>query len=159
MKQLSTLTYHTMTEDEKHIISGWKYSGEYKLYNMPPYKEELTQNTGFAHPDFNGYTFYDDDQLIGFTSLDPEENEVMIGIGVAPEHCDKGYGQAMIRMTCDLSENQFPGKSLYLEVRTWNRRAIQCYSRAGFRIDGDSFIQTTGLGEGEFYRMVRMALQ
>ena len=154
MKQ-STLTYHPMTEDEKYIIYDWKYSDEYALYNNPPYEVDLEKKQGFAHPNFMGYTFYDGDRLIGFTSLYPEENAVMAGIGVAPEHCDKGYGKLMLRITCRLSKKQFPGKQLYLEVRTWNQRAIQCYNRAGFSIDGEPFTQTTGLGEGEFYRMVK----
>ena len=145
-----------MTEDEKYLIYDWKYSDEYALYNNPPYEvDDLEKKRGFAHPNFMGYTFYDGEQLIGFTSLYPEESAVMVGIGVAPEYCDKGYGKLVLRLTCRLSKKQFPGKQLYLEVRTWNRRAIQCYNKAGFSIDGEPFTQTTGIGEGEFYRMVK----
>lgn len=150
------LTFHPMTEDEKRIISDWRYAEEYAIYNIPPYKESCAKQSGFAHPDFNGFSFYDTEQnLIGFTCLYPEEHEVMIGIGVAPEYCDRGYGQVMIRTTCRQAKKMFPGKPLYLEVRTWNARAIQCYNNSGFFIDGDSFIQTTSIGEAEFYRMVK----
>ena len=95
-------------EDEKYKISAREYGGEYALYNMPPYEDELERNIGFAHPEFHGYTFFEDDTLIEFTNLDPEEAGVMIGIGVAPEHCGKGYGQAMLQTTCALSEQLFP---------------------------------------------------
>ena len=51
-----------------------------------------------------------------------------------------------------LSANQsgclFPGKPLYLEVRTWNTRAVRCYEKAGFRIDGEPVHRTTAAGEG-----------
>ena len=80
--------------------------------------------------------------------------EVMIGIGVAPEYCGRGYGREMLETTCGLSETMFPGKPLYLEVRTWNARAVRCYEKAGFVIDGEPFTQRTGLGEGTFYRMM-----
>ena len=149
------LRFHPMTEDEKYQIAAWQYTGEYALYNMPPYEENLKAKSGFASPDFVGFSFYDGEALIGFTTLSEEEKEVMVGIGVAPAFCSKGYGQELIRMTCDLSGSLYSGKGLYLEVRTWNVRAIRCYEKAGFTIDGEAFAQTTGLGKGVFYRMVK----
>ena len=148
------LTYHPMTEDEKYLIAGWKYTGEYAIYNTPPYEEDFKIQSEFARPDFVGFTFYDDQTLVGFTCLNDEKQAVMIGIGVAPEHCGKGYGQEMLRITQDISEHMYPGKPLYLEVRTWNTRAIRCYEKAGYVITSAPFTQTTGLGEGTFYRMV-----
>ena len=148
------LTCHPMTEDEKFLICDWRYTGEYALYNTPSYEEELRKKTGFAHPGFIGYSFYDDGALVGFTCLWEEETSVMIGIGVAPEACGQGYGQQMLKMTCEISKKRFPANPLYLEVRTWNARAVACYAKAGFVIDGEPFTQKTGLGEGVFYRMV-----
>lgn len=49
----------------------------------------------------------------------------------------------------------YPNKPLYLEVRTWNTRAVKCYEKAGFRIDGQAYELTTGIGTGTFYRMIR----
>ena len=148
------LTHHPMTEAEKHLISAWKYTGEYALYNTPPYEEDLKTRTGFAHPDFVGFTFFDGRNLIGFTCLYEEERAVMVGIGIAPEHCGKGYGPEMLRITQRISQQMYPQKPLYLEVRTWNTRAVRCYEKAGYVITGEPFKQTTGLGEGTFYRMV-----
>ena len=78
---------------------------------------------------------------------------MFFGIGVNPACCGRGYGQQMTRTACEISQSLFPGKPLYLEVRTWNARAVRCYERAGFRIDGAPIRQTTSLGEGTFYRM------
>ena len=69
-----------MTEAEKHLISAWKYTGEYALYNTPPYEEDL-KTKGIIRTAF--------------------------------------------------------GENL-----------------AGYVITGEPFKQTTGLGEGTFYRMV-----
>lgn len=148
------LTHHAMTEDEKYVIADWRYSGDYALYNTRPYEEDRQKGVGFAHPGFIGFSFYDRDALIGFTCLYEEDREIMIGIGVAPEYCGRGYGREMLETTCGLSETMFPGKPLYLEVRTWNARAVRCYEKAGFVIDGEPFTQRTGLGEGTFYRMM-----
>ena len=43
---------------------------------------------------------------------------------------------------------------MYLEVRTWNTRAVKCYEKAGFRIQGEPIRQATPIGEGVFYHMV-----
>ncbi len=148
------LTHHAMTEDEKYLIADWRYTGDYALYNTRPYEEDRKKGVSFAHPGFIGFSFYDRDALIGFTCLYEEDREIMIGIGVAPEYCCRGYGREMLETTCGLSETMFPGKPLYLEVRTWNARAVRCYEKAGFVIDGEPFTQRTGLGEGTFYRMM-----
>ena len=124
------------------------------IFNTRLYEEDRKKGVGFAHPGFIGFSFYDRDALIGFTCLYEEDREIMIGIGVAPEYCGRGYGREMLETTCGLSEKMFPGKPLYLEVRTWNARAVRCYEKAGFVIDGEPFTQRTGLGEGTFYRMM-----
>ena len=124
------------------------------IFNTRPYEEDRKKGVGFAHPGFIGFSFYDRDALIGFTCLYEEDREIMIGIGVAPEYCGRGYGREMLETTCGLSETMFPSKPLYLEVRTWNARAVRCYEKAGFVIDGEPFTQRTGLGEGTFYRMM-----
>lgn len=32
------------------------------------------------------------------------------------------------------SQNRFPNKPVILEVRTWNKRAVNCYKSQGFEI-------------------------
>ena len=148
------LTYHQTTEAEKYRITAWEYEGEYAIYNATPYAEQKKKGFGFANPLNHFYSFYAGEELVGFINLYEEETEVFFGIGVAPVHCGKGYGRQMTEIACTLSQRLFPGKPLYLEVRTWNTRAVRCYQKAGFRIVGEPLRQTTSLGEGLFYRMV-----
>ena len=56
-----------------------------------------------------------------------------------------------------LSQRLYPGKPMYLEVRTWNTRAVRCYEKAGFRVVGEPVKRVTLSGEGTFYHMVRQA--
>ena len=148
------LEMHRLTEEEKYTVTGWRYEGEYAIYNDLPYDEQKKRGFGFANPRNVSFAFCDQGILIGFTNLYEEDSEVFFGIGVNPAFCGKGYGQAMTRQTIELSHRRFPGKRLYLEVRTWNERAVRCYEKAGFRIDGAPITQTTHLGEGTFYRMI-----
>ena len=149
------ITYHKTTEEEKYLITEWKYDGDYAIYNDEPYEEQKKKHFGFGNPKNNFYSFYDEDKLIGFINLYDEETEVFFGIGVNPEYCSQGYGQQMTKIAHLISNELFPHKPMYLEVRTWNIRAVKCYEKAGFHIVGEPIKQTTSLGEGEFYHMVR----
>lgn len=150
------ITYHIMTEQEKELIADWDYKGEYQIYNMPSYQEQKKLGVAFGNPmcNKNFYAYYDGNQLIGFTNILEEPHEVFIGIGVAPNICGRGYGQKILRLAQNISKSLYPRKPLYLEVRTWNTRAIECYQKAGFSIDGQPFEQKTMSGTGHFYRMV-----
>ena len=100
--------------------------------------------------------FYDRDVLVGFSVLSDEADQVFLGVGVEPSHCSQGYGAAIVGMTVQTSWRRYPGKTLYLEVRTWNARAIRCYSSCGFVVTGERE-QTTYAGRGRFFIMERRA--
>ena len=147
------IAYHKTTEEEKYIISEWKYSEEYAIYNHISYEEQKKIGSGFANPQNNFYSFYEKEQLIGFINLREKDNSVFMGIGVNPDYCNKGYGQQIIPITCEISQKIFGKKPVELEVRTWNMRAIRCYEKAGFHIEGAAFRKITPIGDGLFYRM------
>ena len=149
------LEYHRTTESEKYEICGWKYEAKYSIYDSTPYEEQRKTGIGFANPKNHDYSFYDGEQLVGYINLIEEETEVFLGIGANPAFCNQGYGQRMAFAACEIAKGLFGSKPLYLEVRTWNTRAVKCYEKAGFRIDGESFSKTTPIGEGMFYSMVR----
>ena len=152
-----TLQNHILTDVEKQEICSWKYSGDYAVYNLPPYEVMKEKQIGFFNParEQNYRAFYDGDCLVGFVNIKEEETKVFIGIGGKPELCSRGYGQRILYETYQISKEVYPDKSLYLEVRTWNERAIRCYQKAGFEIVGEPFEQRTGSGIGIFYRMVK----
>lgn len=152
---MSELVYRNLSEEAKRQICAWNYSGEYEIYNLPDYEEMQAQQFGFADPESekNYYGFWDETILVGFVNILEEKDEVFIGIGVHPELCGRHYGQRMLLNAYEISKKLYPNKPLYLEVRTWNKRAITCYERAGFRIDGQAYELTTEIGTGIFYRM------
>ena len=154
---MNELVYRNLSDEVKRQICAWKYDGEYGLYNLPAYEEMKARQIGFLNPKSqnNYYGFWDESVLVGFVNILEEEKEVFIGIGVNPDLCGKYYGQRILLKAYEISKKLYPNKPLYLEVRTWNTRAVKCYENAGFRIDGQAYELTTEIGTGTFYRMIK----
>ena len=151
------LEYHPIRENEMIDICKWNYENEYSIYNLPNIKEMKSEKIGFYNPESrrNYFAFSDDNVFIGFVNIKEEEENVFLGIGVKPQFCSKGYGYKIMDTACKIANRLYPHKQLYLEVRTWNKRAISCYEKAGFIIDGNEFVQQTLIGEGSFFRMFK----
>lgn len=154
---MEELSYRYLTDADKRQICAWRYTGEYAIYNLPTYEEMQARQTGFmnAGKEKNYLGFFDQNVLVGFVNIVEEPMEVFIGIGVNPNLCDRHYGRRMLAQAYEISKSRCPYKPLYLEVRTWNTRAIRCYESAGFQIDGKPYELTTGIGRGTFYRMIK----
>ena len=52
----------------------------------------------------------------------------------------------------DYCHENYPDKKLSLEVRGFNKRAIKCYERAGFKVV-KTYHKDTPIGPGEFIYM------
>jgi ribosomal protein S18 acetylase RimI-like enzyme len=153
---MNVLLYHEITEKEKYTIADWKYEGDCAIYDFDSYDNMKKNKCAFANPDNHFYSYYDGDILAGYTNLYEEKDRVFFGIGVNPDQCGRGYGAQMTEIAYQLSKKRWPDKYVYLEVRTWNARAVNCYKHAGFVKQGDVFEQKTHAGIGFFYRMVRI---
>lgn len=155
--QEKQLTYRALSQEDKAEIAAWHYEGEYAAYDFPPLEEMEKQQMAFTAPgsEKNYLGWHVGDILMGFTNLLEEETEIFVGIGVNPAYLSQGWGRKILLAAYEVSKENFPGKPLYLEVRTWNKRAVTCYQRAGFVIDGEPYEMTTGMGPGVFYRMVK----
>lgn len=151
------LTYRTLSDRDKQTICAWHYPDEYAVYDLPSYEEMKRRKMAFLNParERNFYGFLDGENLVGFVNIAEEETEVLIGIGVAPDLCGRGYGQAILREAYRISKEKYREKPLYLKVQTCNRRAVRCYERVGFRADGEPFEQQTHIGTGLFQRMIK----
>ncbi|MBO7274937.1 MAG: GNAT family N-acetyltransferase [Clostridia bacterium] len=155
--RLDKLSCASLSEQAKREICSWQYTGEYAIYNLPSYDDMKAFQRGFMNPAAENqyYGFWDCDVLVGYVKLVECEDCVSVGIGVSPNLCGKHYGRQIMLDIYDISKKLYPDKSLSLEVRTWNKRAIKCYEKAGFRIDGQAYELTTGIGIGTFYRMIK----
>ena len=148
-----------MTEAEQREAGAWQYPGEYALYNLPP-NVTLTQRgcrPGEKAPETSFLAFAEDGALVGYVRSSVSHGECELGVGVRPDACGRGIGTQMLRLACAEIRRRQPRLPIGLNVRIWNARAIACYEKVGFRQQGDSFVRTTSLGEGEFIHMVLLS--
>ena len=156
---LQNLMTHSETSAEKLVELNKMYS-EYcanvKKKVKPEVKKEYTSSKETCELiEEIQLRWLNDESSPDIEAHQEEGQEVFIAIGVHPDHCDKGYGQQMLADTCRIAGELYPGKPLCLEVRTWNARAIRCYQKAGFVIDGEAYELMTLSGSSMFYRMVK----
>jgi len=149
-----------LSEEQAKEISTWKYDGEYSIYNLPSWDKMVEENysicDGLKRDRYIGYTD-GNNELIGFVNLLDEGQSVFFGIGINPNCCNKGMGKVIIKMALLECEKRFPNKPVILEVRTWNKRAVNCYRSQGFEII-QTKVQETKIGFGEFYVMRYLAV-
>jgi RimJ/RimL family protein N-acetyltransferase len=147
-----------LTDEDKKAICSWKYEGDYSIYSLPSYESLKQSQSGFMNPEKeNNYSVFKiGDDIIGYINLIEREAQVYIGIGVNPNFLNKGFGTQILLESYKLSKEIYPQKPLGLEVRSWNKRAIRCYEKAGFVIDGEAYEMVTPVGADSFYRMKKI---
>lgn len=152
----STLRMEEMTEVYAKEISAWRYEGEYRLYDMPPWREMVEDGWALADPDKrkSGYFAFvtEENKLAAFTRHTMETEGIMLGVGVNPDSLSMGYGSAAIGQTVTFLTERYPEREIFLDVRTWNKRAVRSYEKAGFSVRA-TIEQETHAGKGTFYRM------
>ena len=65
------------------------------FFIWPEFQNSSFLNPQIANPKNNFFSFYENENLIGFINLYEEDTEIFFGIGVNPEFCNNGYGQQM----------------------------------------------------------------
>ncbi|MGL5189693.1 MAG: GNAT family N-acetyltransferase [Cetobacterium sp.] len=146
-----------MSESEAREVVSWKYEGRYSVYNYPTWKELCELKWGIVIKEKREkefYTVFDKEKVLyAYIRFQKKDEYYLIGLGLKPEVCGKGEGDILMELIKNiaalLNENI---KLLKLEVRTFNKRAIKCYLKAGFRYESKYF-KTTITGVEEFYTM------
>jgi RimJ/RimL family protein N-acetyltransferase len=132
-----------MNEKYASIIYNWKYEGEFSIYNYDCSKELLDPE--------NWYDIYavldDEDSLVAevtFYNNDithrPENPfkqwDMFYGQGMRPDLVGKGYGPELIGQSIIFGIDKYDYKREYvfLEVLSFNKRAIRAYEKCGFEL-------------------------
>lgn len=81
------------------------------------------------------YQVIKNDELHGFFCLFPQgESKVELGLGLKPEYCGQGQGEALLQEILDFVEQRFAVQAVSLSVASFNKRAQQLYRKCGFEI-------------------------
>ncbi len=144
-----------LTEEQAELICGWKYEGEYGVYNTS-WETVQKQKWAIADREKRRTQFEavldERNALFGYFRLVEDGNSVMIGLGLNPQDCSKGYGSELMKLILAECSRRFSGKTPGLEVREFNLRAIKCYKKAGFQIT-DRYTKSTLTGTDTFLLM------
>lgn len=74
---------------------------------------------------------------IGLEDVDLLDRKAVLGIFVGDkEYWSKGYGSEAIELLLDFSFNLLNLNSIMLIVHSFNKRAIRCYEKCGFKLIG-----------------------
>ena len=103
---------------------------------MDSYEDLKSRGSSITKPEnSNNYLcYFKKDELIGYTNLVLKNNgEIFLGIGLAPKHCGNGLGCDILKNSISVAKKKYPNNKIILQVRSWNKRAIKCYEKAGFK--------------------------
>ena len=120
-------------------IADWKYDGEYSVYDMPSIEKMKEKGYGILKEERadNYICYLIDKELVAYVNMkEMEDKRIFVGIGLKPEYCGHGNGNYFLNDSLEEIKKRFPGQGIYLEVRSWNKRAINAYLKVGFEITG-----------------------
>jgi RimJ/RimL family protein N-acetyltransferase len=138
-------------EKDAEQFAQWSHDSEYarQLDSDPAHpksakqaKEEIQKWLENEQPDNFGLVIRTlaDDRLIGFIGLDGiwwAHGDAFVGIGIGdPEYRGKGYGTDALRVILRYAFTELNLHRVSLDVFEYNSRAIRCYEKAGFVVEG-----------------------
>jgi ribosomal-protein-alanine N-acetyltransferase len=144
-----------MTTPFAKAIGQWHYEGVYSFYDLG---EDVEDRREFLDPaNWNGayYAVLDQEgQLVGYFVFSPEEDVLVLGLGMRPDLTGRGLGADFIDAGLAFAQEHYTQQKLRLSVATFNRRAIRAYEQAGF-VRGRIVQQETNGGTYEFVEMTK----
>ena len=145
-----------LTEDYAKEICSWRYEGEYSIYNLSDWDTVVKNGWNLSIGRKRKLEFIAillNDELISYGRISLKADKAYIGIGLKPSFCGKGYGKNIMKLLIEECKRRFPNNTLALEVRSFNKRAINCYKNVGFEIKDKYIKKTFNSSEDEFYYM------
>lgn len=136
-------------------LCRWIYKKPYDIYNCPDWDTVKYQNWGMSNPDIRKKEFsavYLQEEFVGFFRLVNQGDSIMVGLGLHPDFCGRGYGENLLELMKIHAKNLYENLPLRLEVRSFNIRAIKCYQKLGFS-EIAQYVKQTPSGSGNFVLM------
>ena len=114
------------------IADKWKYNDIYAFYDMTADLEDYEEIVSEAKRGDNYYSVIKEGSLYGFFCVSHDKNNIEIGLGMKPEYTGIGKGLEFVSYIIEFIKINYQGKRLFLDVASFNKRAIKVYERAGF---------------------------
>lgn len=126
-----------MNEEYARQIVEWNYEDKYSDYNLPSYDVCVDKKYGITREDSkdNYIVYILDGEVIFYSNMKQMNNKkIYVGVGLKPKYCGRGLGNYFLEDSIKEIKSKFPKSVLFLEVRSWNKRAIKAYEKIGFKI-------------------------
>ncbi len=117
-----------------NAICSWQYPEPYDVYNYMSFEEAVKSNSPLLKEENkNNYQcFWENEVLSAYINIYTKDDKVFLGIGLSPDYCGKGLGKAYLKQGIETAKVRHPDSEIWVEVRSWNVRAIRCYEGCGF---------------------------
>ncbi|WIV11044.1 GNAT family N-acetyltransferase [Proteiniborus sp. MB09-C3] len=145
-----------LSEDYAKEICNWRYEGEYSIYDLPEWDTVVKSGFGLSIEEKRRLEFIAillNNELVSYGRISLNADKAYIGVGLKPSFCGKGYGKSIMRLLIEECKKRFPNDTMALEVRSFNKRAVNCYRNVGFRIKDKYMKRVYNNSEVEFYYM------
>ncbi len=142
------------TENRAIEYVGWKYDGNFDVYNMPSWEYLKSKNSAICtkegRKDF--YCYEENGLTFGVVRFKELEDCIYVGIALNPKACGKGMGRIVLKTAITDYDNEHSRKKpLKVEVRSWNVRSIKTAEYCGFKKVGTTLCDGR---EGKFEGVV-----
>lgn len=139
----SRVKIRSLRLEDVHEMKNWGKHDDplFKDYNFPDFNdEEILQWYNYRISRRNSKCFAvlnEEDRMVGYISI-RNIRKIMktarLGIVFDPTIINNGYGTEAIITLLDYYFNEVQMKILFLDVAKFNKRAIRCYEKCGFKI-------------------------
>lgn len=133
--------------------------GNTRMFNTIEGEKDWILNAG-KNGDVNFAIVKNDDTLLGNISLmkiNRADRTCTLGIFIGDEeNRNKGYGAEAIKLILDFAFNFQNMHNVDLEVFSYNKRAIKCYEKVGFKICGTR--HEASYMDGKYHDIIQMEI-
>ncbi len=150
------LKLEILTGNHVRQICCWKYEGVYSVYNFLGWDTLVKLKEGITieekrKSEFTAVTD-ENNNLCGYIRFVENKEFVLVGLGLKPLLCGQGLGNILMELLKNECKKRYSNKKIALEVRSFNKRAIKCYEKSGFKITG-IYQRGTLIGSDKFTKM------
>lgn len=123
-----------MTAADAELVAGWRYDGDWAVYDQPSVSAFLDQLPLY-------FVVEDDSGPVGFLcigaaarvgGMTEQTDMVDLGVGLRPDLTGRGDGTEFGAIVLRFVGERFPGMAVRASVQSWNTRSLSLTRSLGF---------------------------